>query len=284
MADLLELSAEIRATDPDAAAAARAGLPAGGGRLAQLGEWLAAGTGRWPATPRRVRLVSTAPLPSAVLELAGQAGVGQRDLATGPDALDAGVQAADDEIDAGTDLVLLAADDPGPAPAVVIALITGAEPVSLLPRGAAVTDSSAWIAAAVELRDRLRRSRPLRHQPGALLAELASPALAAACGFLLRAAARRTPLVLDGSAAVAAALLAADLRPRAGQWWQVADTAGDPVQARALQHLGVRPVLDLAAGTGSGLAALLALSVLRAAPALDAPQPRSTSAPEVVDE
>ena len=271
MADLLELSAEIRAGDSTAAAAARAdGVPAAG-RLGELAEWLAAATGSWPPRVARVRLVHTDGLSAAVRGLAADSGVGTRHVAVGvrdvEPAMDAAVAAADAEVDAGTGLLLLAAGDPAPA-AVVAALLTGVEPVRLLPRGAAVTDSATWIADAARLRDRLRAVRPLRHQPGALLAELDRPGLAAACAFLLRAAARRTPLLLDGPGAVAAALLAADLRPRATQWWRVADTGPDAVQAHALRHLGDRPVLDLGTADGSGLAALLAFGILRAVPAL----------------
>ena len=271
MADLLELSAEIRAGDSTAAAAARAdGVPAAG-RLGELAEWLAAATGSWPPRVARVRLVHTDGLSAAVRGLAADSGVGTRHLAVGvrdvEPAMDAAVAAADAEVDAGTGLLLLAAGDPAPA-AVVAALLTGVEPVRLLPRGAAVTDSATWIADAARLRDRLRAVRPLRHRPGALLAELDRPGLAAACAFLLRAAARRTPLLLDGPGAVAAALLAADLRPRATQWWRVADTGPDAVQPHALHHLGDRPVLDLGTADGSGLAALLAFGILRAVPAL----------------
>jgi len=269
--DLLELSAEIRAGDSSAAAAARSGRGTPAGRLGGLAEWLAATTGDWPPPAPRVRLVHTAVLAGGVRHLAAESGVGTRHLAVRVQdvdaAMDAGVAAADAEVDGGTGLLLLAAGDAAPA-AVITALLTEVEPVRLLPRGAAVTDSAAWIADATRLRDRLRAVRPLRHQPGLLLAELGRPGLAAACGFLLRAAARSTPLLLDGPGAVAAALLAADLRPRATQWWRVADTGPDAVQAHALHHLGDRPVLDLGTGDGSGLAALLGYGILRAVPAL----------------
>ena len=219
-----------------------------------------------------MRLVHAAPLVAGVRRLAAEGDVGTQHLAEGiadpAEALDAGVATADAEVDAGAGLLLLAAAE-AEAAAVVTALLTGAEPVALLPRGAAVTDSAAWIADATQLRDRLRAVRELRHQPGRLITELRRPALAAACGFLLQAAARRTPLLLDGPGAVAAALVAADLRPRATQWWRVADTGPDAVQARALHHLGDRPVLDLGTADGSGRAGLLALAVLRGVPSLD---------------
>lgn len=273
MADLLEISAEIRASDPEAGAAARSRTPGGSGRLAELAGWLAATGAARPDRP--VRLVLAGPPRADVAEQAELAGVSVRPLAADPDTdpLAAGLAAADRAIDEGAGLLLLAVADPTSAPAAVVALLTGAEPVALLPRGAAAVESAAWIAAAGALRDLRRRVLDHRHRPAGLLAELGSPALAAACGFVLRSAARRTPLVLDGTAAVAAALLAHDLRPRAGDWWQVADSAPDPAHRRALTELDARPVLDLEAGSGSGAAALLAWSVLRTAARLSRTEP-----------
>jgi nicotinate-nucleotide--dimethylbenzimidazole phosphoribosyltransferase len=270
--DLLELSAEIRATDADAAAAARAHARPERGRLAELAEWLAATTGSWPPRPgKRLRMVTIGAADPRVAELAATADVGLRSLplpASCADAHAAGVAAADQEIDEGADLVLLAARDDTPAPAVAVALLTGAEPVALLPRGAAATDSGAWIAEAIRLRDTRRRVAGLRNAPGELLATLDSPALAAATGFALRTVGRRTPLLLDGTAAVAAALFCYEVQPRAKNWWLVADTSTDPIHRRAVEHLMHRPVLDLQAGNGDGSAALLALAALRTAATL----------------
>jgi nicotinate-nucleotide--dimethylbenzimidazole phosphoribosyltransferase len=275
VADLLEISAGIRASDPAAAAAARSAVPADGGRLALLAGWLAATTGSRPFQDVPVRLIHH---PAARAEVAGsaaRAGVPLRLLdPSAGDPIDAGVAAADREIDEGAGLLLLAVADPAPtAAAVLVALVTGAEPVALLPRGPAAVDSAAWVARATELRDRRRHVLELRHQPARLLAELDAPVLAAMVGFVLRCAARRTPLLLDGTAAVAAALFAADLHTRAADWWQVADTFPDPVQQRVLSRLGQRPVLDLEANSGSGTSALLALPALHAAAALTRPEP-----------
>jgi nicotinate-nucleotide--dimethylbenzimidazole phosphoribosyltransferase len=81
----------------------------------------------------------------------------------------------------------------------------------------------------------------------------------------MRAAARRTPLLLDGSCALAGALLCYDTQSRAGRWWRVADTSPDPVHSRAAEELGQQPLLDLRTSRGDGTAGLLALAVLRAA-------------------
>jgi nicotinate-nucleotide--dimethylbenzimidazole phosphoribosyltransferase len=89
--------------------------------------------------------------------------------------------------------------------------------------------------------------------------------LAAAAGVAMRAAVRRTPLVLDGPAASVAALVAYEAAPRAVRWWCAADLGDDPVHELALTRLGQKPVLGLGTSLGDGLGALLAVPVLQAA-------------------
>jgi len=205
------------------------------------------------------------PVDPSVRILADDARVGLRDLAADGDAFAAGVAAADDEVDGGADLLVLAARDTTLAPAVAVGLLTNAEPVALLPRGASAVDSEAWIARAERLRDARRDVAALRHAPADLLETLHSAALAAATGFLLRAVTRRTPVVLDGTAALAAALLCYEVQPRAAQWWRVSDSSEDAVHARAVEYLLEQPVLGLGASSGDGVAGLLAVTVLRTA-------------------
>jgi nicotinate-nucleotide--dimethylbenzimidazole phosphoribosyltransferase len=268
---LLELGAEVVSTDADAAAAARARPHAGDGRLAELAEWLAATQGSFPPhAPARARCVVLGATGARVAALAETAGIGLRSIEPPPDpqaAFAAGTTAADAEVDTGTDLLIIAAHDPGTAPAVAVGVLGGVEPVALLPRGAAAIETAAWVASAAQLRDARRAIGGLRNRPDELLFALASPVLAAAVGCLLRAAGRRTPLVLDGTAAVAAALLCVDIQARAAQWWQVADASDDPVHRHAVEHLGTRPLLDLGTGAGDGTAGVLAVAILRAAAA-----------------
>jgi nicotinate-nucleotide--dimethylbenzimidazole phosphoribosyltransferase len=154
--------------------------------------------------------------------------------------------------------------------ALATATLTEVEPVAVLPRGAAAIDTAAWIARASLVRDRRRELIGLQGRPDDLLHALADPALSTACGLVLRAAARRTPVVLDGELAVTAGLLVHAAAPAARRWWQVADTSVGAVQARALSTFDQRPVLDLGVDTADGTAALLALTVLRAAASLAA--------------
>jgi nicotinate-nucleotide--dimethylbenzimidazole phosphoribosyltransferase len=267
---LLEVGAGVGWPDLDAAAAARrASLRPG--RFAELVEWLAGVQARFPPhKPQRARLVLLGRPADRVLELAGAYAVGVRDLELTPDASKAfgqGAEAADREIDEGADLIVVAGRDETSAPAVLVSVLTGAEPVALLPRGADAVDTERWIAAAEQLRDSRREVAHLQSRPDALLAALQSPTVAAAAGLILRAAVRRTAVLLDGNAVLAAALLCIDSQPRAREWWQLADTSADRALSRAAARLERQPLLDLHIGDGDGLAGLLALEVLRAAAA-----------------
>jgi nicotinate-nucleotide--dimethylbenzimidazole phosphoribosyltransferase len=196
-------------------------------------------------------------------------GVGVRavpgDEVSVPDAVAGGVAMADAEVDGGADLVVVAAPDASAVPALVVSVLTGAEPVALLPRGAAATDTAAWIARAEYLRDTRRGVAALRHEPGRLLIATGDVVLAMVTGFVLRAVARRTPLLLDGAAAAAAALIAYRVQPRAGRWWRFADRSADPVHVRVTRDLEQVPILDLGTTAGDGTVGLLAVPLVRAA-------------------
>lgn len=271
MTALLELGAEVPAIDAGAAEQARA-KRTGRGRLSELAGWLAGTQGHNPPTsPTRVRCLATAALDDEVAELAARGDLGVRLLDPSADpiaALAAAKALVNDEVESGVELIVLAAGTgDGLAACTAIALFTGAEPVALLPRGAAAIDTDSWVRQATRLRDARRMTTALRNRPDELLTALDSTALASSVGVVLQSAARRTPLVLDGVTALAAALFCFDLQTRTADWWQIADTADDVVHRRAVEALDRRPLLDLGAGTGTGAAGLLALAVLRAAAA-----------------
>ncbi|WP_375474962.1 nicotinate-nucleotide--dimethylbenzimidazole phosphoribosyltransferase [uncultured Jatrophihabitans sp.] len=236
------------------------------GRLGELGHWL---SGLLTGEPTRIRLLLLGEPSEAVLQAAESADVAVHPLPL-PDAqlstaIAAGAAAADAAVDAGVDLVLLAAPADELPAAATIGALTAAEPVALLPRGAAAVDTAHWIAGATYLRDIRRRIVGLRERPDELLATLGSPTLAAATAVALAAAARRTPVVLDGLSAVAGALLGAQSHPRARRWWLVADSSPDPAHRRAVAELDATPVLDFDTARGDGLAAVLGVPLLRAA-------------------
>ena len=181
-------------------------------------------------------------------------------------AIAAGRQIADDEVDAGADLLI--AGDIGignttPA-AVLVAAMTNAEPVAVVGFGTGIDDAG-WARKTAAVRDALFRTRLVLPDPVGLLRCGGGADLAAMAGFCAQAAVRRTPLILDGMAVTAAALVAERLAPGARQWWQAGHKSTEPGHALALAELGLDPIVDLRMALGEGTGATVALPLLRAA-------------------
>jgi nicotinate-nucleotide--dimethylbenzimidazole phosphoribosyltransferase len=181
-------------------------------------------------------------------------------------ALAAGRRIADEEVDAGADLLI--AGDMGignttPA-SVLVAALTNAEPVAAVGFGTGV-DDAAWARKTAAVRDALYRSRDLLPDPVALLRSCGGADLAAMAGFCAQAAVRHTPLILDGMAVTVAALCAERMAPGARLWWQAGHLSTEPGHALTLAALSMKPILDLKLRLGEGTGAALALLLLQAA-------------------
>jgi nicotinate-nucleotide--dimethylbenzimidazole phosphoribosyltransferase len=181
-------------------------------------------------------------------------------------ALEAGRAIADEEVDGGADLLIpgdMGIGNTTPA-AVLVAALTGSEPVAVVGRGSGIDDAT-WMRKTVAIRDALRRARPVRADPVALLRTVAGADLAAMAGFLAQAAVRRTPVLLDGLAVGAAAMVAEELAPGARDWWIAGHRSAEPAHERVLNHLQLSPILDLGMRLGEASGALIALPLLQMA-------------------
>jgi nicotinate-nucleotide--dimethylbenzimidazole phosphoribosyltransferase len=180
-------------------------------------------------------------------------------------ACEAGAAIADEHIDAGVDLLI-----PGDmgignttVAAALVAAVLDVPATAVAGTGTGVDEpglrhKTAVIAAAL--------ARP--RDPGTLLTALGSADAAATVGFLLRAAARGVPVLLDGVFSTACALVAGRWVPSAVDWWLAGHRSTEPSQSLALDALGLVPVLDLGMRLGEGSGAVTALPVLRTAQAL----------------
>jgi hypothetical protein len=137
--------------------------------------------------------------------------------------------------------------------------------VAVVGRGTGI-DDAAWMRKAIAIRDALRRARKVSGDPVALLRTSAGADLAAMAGFLAQAAVRRTPVVLDGMVVTSAAAVAEQLAPGARQWWVAGHRSVEPAHSLVLDHLRLRPLLelDMRLGEGSGAVAALPLVLMAA--------------------
>lgn len=239
--------------------------------LARLDSWLA--DGPRPGL-RRVRPILIGSAPEHVRAVAGIVLAELTVLpATQPQA---GATLVDREVDSGCDMLLLAAPDADAVPAIVaIAAFTGEEPVRALGFDAGLADDE-WVRRAVTVRDGLRRIDTAGDMDGALRS-LDDPDLATATGVMAQAEQRRTPVVLDGLTALAAAVLLSHFGDLDPQRCLIATADRRPAATLAARMLGLTPALDLGRPSGDGVAALLLLPLLRAARLLGAMPPPAGS-------
>ena len=183
-------------------------------------------------------------------------------------ALDAGTAVADEDVDAGADLLVpgdMGIGNTTPA-AALVAVLADREPAAVVGRGTGVDEAGlARKTAAVSAAAARGRAALTAGGPVALLAAAGGADVAAMAGFLMQAAVRRTPVLLDGVVSGAAALVATSLAPNAVQWWRAGHRSAEPAHTVALDRLGLAPVLDLGMRLGEGTGALLAVPVLQAA-------------------
>ncbi|MDB1089946.1 nicotinate-nucleotide--dimethylbenzimidazole phosphoribosyltransferase [Streptomyces sp. ACA25] len=186
-----------------------------------------------------------------------------------------GMAVADEEADSGTDLLVLGDLSVGgtTAAGVLIAALCGTDASVVTGRGGLRIDDVTWMRKCAAVRDGLRRARPVLGDQLQLLATVGGADLAAMTGFLLQAAVRRTPVVLDGVVSAACALVGQRIAFRAPDWWLAGQASGEPGQAKALDRMSLEPLLDHGVTVGEGAGALLALPLVRAAAALAAELP-----------
>jgi nicotinate-nucleotide--dimethylbenzimidazole phosphoribosyltransferase len=150
------------------------------------------------------------------------------------------------------------------ASAALICAFTGADPASATGHGTGI--DAATYAKKIDIICRgLARHQPDAADPVGVLAAFGGFEHAALAGFILGAAALRVPVILDGVIAGAAALAAAALAPDAVAACFAGHRSVEPGHAIALDHLGLRPLVDLGLRLGEGTGAVLALPLVQSA-------------------
>ncbi len=197
-----------------------------------------------------------------------------------------GLMLANEVIDAGADLVI--AGDMGigntTASAALICALTSSSASDVTGRGTGIDDETLSIktkVVAAAVARALSSSTPLT--TAEQIAELGGFEIVAMAGFMIGAASRRIPVVVDGVIALAAALVAevtvVGIRP----FLIAGHRSSEPGATIALAHLGLSPLLDLGLRLGEGSGAALVTPIIRTAAALLA-QMATFGETEIVDQ
>ncbi|MFH8367049.1 nicotinate-nucleotide--dimethylbenzimidazole phosphoribosyltransferase [Streptomyces sp. NPDC018031] len=181
-------------------------------------------------------------------------------------AIEVGIETARDLVAAGNKALLTG--EMGIAnttvSAALISVYTDADPAEITGRGTGINDE--MHARKVDVvRRALELHQPDPADPIGVLAAIGGLEHAAIVGLVLGGASLRTPVILDGVSAGAAALVARAIAPEALAACIAGHRSAEPGHVAALNKLGLRPLVDLDLRLGEGTGALLALPVVQSA-------------------
>ncbi|MEU6173445.1 nicotinate-nucleotide--dimethylbenzimidazole phosphoribosyltransferase [Streptantibioticus parmotrematis] len=199
---------------------------------------------------------------------------GTGDFTTGPAmtredvlrAIEVGIETARDLVAAGNKALLTGEMGIAntTASAALISVYTGVDPAEVTGRGTGINDE--MHARKVDVvRRALELHKPDPADPIGVLAAIGGLEHAAMVGLLLGGASLRTPVILDGVSAGAAALVARAVAPEALAACIAGHRSAEPGHMAALTKLGLRPLVDLDLRLGEGTGALLALPLVQSA-------------------
>ncbi|MFI1002197.1 nicotinate-nucleotide--dimethylbenzimidazole phosphoribosyltransferase [Streptomyces galbus] len=197
---------------------------------------------------------------------------GTSDMTTGPamtreeakQAIEVGIETARDLVAAGNKALLTGEMGIAntTASAALISVFTGADPAEVTGRGTGINDET--LARKTEVvRRALEFHQPDPADPIGVLAAVGGFEHAAMVGLLLGGASLRTPVILDGVSAGAAALVARAIAPEVLAACIAGHRSAEPGHVAALNKLGLRPLVDLDLRLGEGTGALLALPLVQ---------------------
>ncbi|MET9379686.1 nicotinate-nucleotide--dimethylbenzimidazole phosphoribosyltransferase [Streptomyces sp. NPDC002928] len=197
---------------------------------------------------------------------------GTSDMTTGPamtreeakQAIEVGIETARDLVAAGNKALLTGEMGIAntTASAALISVFTGVDPAEVTGRGTGINDET--LARKTEVvRRALELHQPDPADPIGVLAAVGGFEHAAMVGLLLGGASLRTPVILDGVSAGAAALVARAVAPEVLAACIAGHRSAEPGHVAALNKLGLRPLVDLDLRLGEGTGALLALPLVQ---------------------
>jgi nicotinate-nucleotide--dimethylbenzimidazole phosphoribosyltransferase len=148
--------------------------------------------------------------------------------------------------------------------AAVFSAFSGIDPQLTVGLGTGVT-ADVLVRKAEVVRQALRLHALMASDPIGILAAVGGFDIGGICGFLLGAAARRVPVVIDGFITGAAALMAQALSPDLREYLFFSHLSAESGHARMLEYLGAQPLLSLDMRLGEGTGAALGINLIETA-------------------
>ena len=195
---------------------------------------------------------------------------GTQDMSRGPamtaaqakQALETGIEIVTTEIKKGLDIVETGDMGIGntTASSAICAVMTGKSVTEVTGRGTGLDDKQLSNKIKI-INEAIALNKPEAGKSMEVLAKVGGFEIGGLAGVILGAAASRVPVVIDGFISGAAALIAAGICPQAKDYMIAGHCSVEPGHKILLQHLGLKPLLDLEMRLGEGTGATLAMAL-----------------------
>lgn len=183
-------------------------------------------------------------------------------------ALETGMELADAFAD---DYDLFATGDIGIAntssATAILCAITGCEPENVTGRGTGLDDEGLMHKIGI-IKTALNQHQLPKNDPMSILEKVGGFEIAGLTGMILKAAALKKPVVIDGFISSSAALLAYTFCPASLDYMIFAHQSAESGHQAILKHVGKEGLLDLGLRLGEGTGAVLAMNLLDNAAAI----------------
>jgi nicotinate-nucleotide--dimethylbenzimidazole phosphoribosyltransferase len=176
-----------------------------------------------------------------------------------------GIEVFEEERTRGMDII--ATGDMGiantTASAAVICSLTGLPPEEIAGKGTGL-DARRLKDKVTLIRRALRVNHPDPTDPLDVLATVGGFEIGGICGWILGGAAGGLPVIVDGFISTAGAMLAVALEPKVKGYLFAGHLSEEKGHYKALEHMGLKPILDLQMRLGEGTGAALAMPLIEA--------------------
>jgi len=201
-------------------------------------------------------------------------GRGTKNMAKGPamtkdeaiKAIEAGVEIFEEELRKGVDIA--GTGDMGignTTPSSAIAAVFTGRPVEeITGRGTGIDDKGLQNKIKV-IKKAIEINRPDRNDAIDVLSKVGGFEIAGLAGMILAAASKRVPVIIDGFISGAAALVVYKIEPKTKEYMIASHCSVEKGHRIILEHLGLKPILDLNLRLGEGTGAALAMNIVEAA-------------------
>ena len=149
-------------------------------------------------------------------------------------------------------------------PSSAIAAVFTQKPVEEVTGKGTGINEDVWKNKIKVIKDAISINKPDKSDPVDVLSKIGGAEIGGIAGLVIGSAINRIPVVIDGFISTAGALIAYAIEPKTKDYMFAAHNSQEIGHKAILEHIGLRPILDLDLRLGEGTGAALAMIIIEA--------------------